>query len=463
MRLALASVRARAATFAATGLSIFLGATVILSFLTLMDTALGEGVSAVSSGASTAESVSARDQETLATMAGVVGGWGLILVVFSVASTLGLAVRQRAEEFGLLRTTGATRRQLRRMVTAETLVVAIGATALAVLPGWLLGRLVLDLVADGGLVAPSVEHQLGWLSLSGTLVVVLVAGLGAGALAVRPVLRGSAAAALARSRTQRRSMGRGRIAGAGVLFALGATYSTLAVTVGADSSDPYLAMSLAGPASSFWSMGLALLAPVLLRGAAALVSGPLARTGPAGYLAAYNTRRRAGLLAGTLMPVIVFVGIGTGTFYLMAVENSAGLGTGTVDGQIVALLNYVVVGLIAAFAAIMVVNTAVAGIADRRREFGLQRLAGSTRGQVVTMLLVEGGLIAVTGIVLGGLASLGTVIPYAVVKTDGWLPTSGPWLFLGVCAVALAVTLGTTRISGQRAVRGRAVDAALAR
>src|SRR3712207_9328285 len=65
-------------------------------------------------------SVSAVDRETLVTIASVVGGWGVVIVVFSVASMLGLTVRRRAEEFALLRTVGSTRRQVRGMVLGES-------------------------------------------------------------------------------------------------------------------------------------------------------------------------------------------------------------------------------------------------------------------------------------------------------------------------------------------------------
>ena len=48
-------------------------------------------------------------RKTLITIASVVGGWGLILVVFAVASTLTLSVRQRGAEMALLKNVGATR------------------------------------------------------------------------------------------------------------------------------------------------------------------------------------------------------------------------------------------------------------------------------------------------------------------------------------------------------------------
>ncbi|MEK8144423.1 FtsX-like permease family protein [Streptomyces sp. M10(2022)] len=51
--------------------------------------------------------------------ASVVGGYGSLLVFFAIASTLTVNVRQRGEEIHLLRCTGATPAQIRRMVVGR--------------------------------------------------------------------------------------------------------------------------------------------------------------------------------------------------------------------------------------------------------------------------------------------------------------------------------------------------------
>jgi putative ABC transport system permease protein len=56
-------------------------------------------------------------------------------VIFAVVSTMQLAVRQRAEEFALLRTIGTTPQQVRRLVLGESSLVAVGASMLALVPG----------------------------------------------------------------------------------------------------------------------------------------------------------------------------------------------------------------------------------------------------------------------------------------------------------------------------------------
>lgn len=443
--LAWSSVRARQAAFAASGLSILLGTTMVLAFLTLLESGLADGVSAV-------------DRETLVVMASVVGSWALVIVVFSVASMLGLTVRRRAEEFALLRTIGGTRRQIRGLVVGEALGLALGAGALGIVPGVLLGRAVLGLVREGGLVADDVAHRTGPLSIASALGAVLAAAVLSGVLAARSATGGTAQAGLTGSRTGPERMSRKRIIGGSVLLLTGATCSALTVTVMAGSADPYAAMSTAGPASVFWSIGLAVLAPAVLRAVAAL-AGPLLRSSAhraALHLALVHVRRRSHDLAGVLMPVLVFVGISTGTLYLMQIENRTAAASGVIGANL-ALVNYLVVGMIAVFAAIMAVNGTVAAVADRRREYALQRLAGLTRAELTTVAAVEASVVVAAAVVFGGLAALGTVVPYSVVRTDGWLSVSGPGWFLGVCAVAALVAVGTAVGATRRATAGPAL------
>ncbi|MFJ2948843.1 ABC transporter permease [Streptomyces sp. NPDC087226] len=73
-----------------------------------------------------------RDSEALTAMNalfGTAGGVSAFVSVFVVASTFAFAVERRRREFGLLRATGATPGQLRRMVAAEALLVGVLASA----------------------------------------------------------------------------------------------------------------------------------------------------------------------------------------------------------------------------------------------------------------------------------------------------------------------------------------------
>ncbi|TDC46554.1 ABC transporter permease [Jiangella ureilytica] len=127
-----------------------------------------------------------------------------------------------------------------------------------------------------------------------------------------------------------------------------------------------------------------------------------------------------------------------------------------------AFANYTVVIMIVAYAAITVINVLSASTGARRREFGLQRLTGATRAQVMRMVGAEGVLVAALGIALGTLASVATLVPFSLARADSLTPSGSPLIYLGVVATALALTLGATLLPARQALRRRAAEAATA-
>lgn len=450
-RLAIASLRFRGVSLTACAISIFLGTAILLGFGSMLDTGLADGVSS-------------RDRDALVTMASVVGGWGLVIVLFSVASTLGLTVRRRGPELAALRTIGMSNRQVRTLVRRETLAVSVVSAGAAVLPGFVLGRVLVALFHHGNVIAPGVRYRFGPVTSSALLAALVLVSLVAASFAARYATGGTPRAARAATESESDRLSRPRVAGGILLVLLGLTMGTLALAIGSGSDDPFVAMQLAGPASIYTSLGLALLGPLWLRIAGRLLGPVLSRCGPAGHLAASHIRRRSVRFGSSLLPVVVFVGIGNGTLYLMSIHHATqNAASRAADPEgVVSLLNYVVVGMIAAFAAIMVINTVVATLADRRRELGRQRLLGATDGDVVAEVVLESVLMLVTSVVVGGLASLVTIIPFAIVKTDSWLPATGPVPFVGVVAAAAVVTVGTAAATVSRLVRRPALESAVA-
>ncbi|MEV4150133.1 FtsX-like permease family protein [Amycolatopsis sp. NPDC049691] len=123
-----------------------------------------------------------------------------------------------------------------------------------------------------------------------------------------------------------------------------------------------------------------------------------------------------------------------------------------------AMIHYLLAVLAIAYAAIAAVNTLAVAVLSRRREFGVQRLAGARRGQVRSMLLIEGGILAVLGLVLGTAISLFTIIPMAI--SSGTIVPVGPvWVFLAVVAAVFLIVWPVTVLSARLAMRRSPIEA----
>ncbi|MFJ8630482.1 FtsX-like permease family protein [Streptomyces sp. NPDC093568] len=428
--LAMRSIRHRPGRFLATLLSAFLGTAIIMMFNSLHDTAAQDGVDSTSA-------------ETLSTAAGVVGGYGTLLVFFAVASTLTVNVRQRAAELELLRCSGATPAQLKRMVVGEAVVVALVGAALAIGPAMLGGRLLLEMFQDSGQVAGSVDHSFGPIAFMTGIDITLLASAGAAFLALRRATRGP-----------------GRRGGARKFLAYGALLTGTASVTSTFAFSASDAALMAPPAygAILLSVGFALMAPRLLEG----VLDRLPLNGASGWLAVRNLRERAGQLAGILTSLILFTAVATATLTMQAVESDTvgALGiTKSVDDKTLETLNFTVVGIIVVFVCVMLVNSLYAATSYRAREFGQQRLAGATAGQVLGTVAVEGVILTVTGVLFGALAALAGIVSFTVVRSDGVLPGEMYGIGAAIVAVAAAVTLGTSLATARRMLRTPAVGA----
>ncbi|MFF2656280.1 FtsX-like permease family protein [Kitasatospora sp. NPDC058032] len=581
---------------------------------------------------------------TVTVLAAIFGSWAVLIVMFGVASTLGLSLRQRARETALLRAIGSTSRQVRRMILGETAVLAVLATAPAVALGSVVGRLLFGQLAANGVVSEEVVFHQGLLPTAVGACAAIAAALGAALFAGRGAARTEPLAALAES-----TVPTGRLTGTRLLSAVffllnGVALAVVTATVMADG--PTLA-STAGPASVLCAIGLALLAPGITRAAVAVLGRPVrALCGLSGCLALRNAAVHNVRTAGAVAPIVLLIGIATGTLYMQATEDhvsaagraggvpaehvltsstggfapdvvgavralpgvagaselvgstgfvdsadggtvdlrgvsadgarqtvapdvrdgsiadlrgntvalsekrakdfgvrvgdtlrihfgdgaaadprvvatyaggsqerylllpadvlaahtTAGLPTGilvraesgadparvrsALDGvaaglagtavadrsaltgadnrieQILASSNYTVVAMIVGYAAITVINSLVAVTRGRRGEFGLQRLTGATRAQVLGMLNVEGALIAVVATVLGTAASAATIVPYSLVKTGSVLPRGSIGIYLAIVGGALVLVLGATLLPSWRGMRTPPVETA---
>ncbi len=433
-RLALASLRHRPTASAATFVTTLLGTALMGSFATLAQTSTGE--------------VSSTDRETLIIMGAVVGGWGALIVLFAVVSTVGITVSQRETEVGLLRTIGATPRQVRRLVRAETLLVALVASAIGAVIASLAGRGLLAMLRRGDLVADSVRYDAGAAPVGTALLVVLVSLVAAG-LASRRATRGPATVTPTEDSRAARRLPRWRVVVAVLLIGYALAMGVVTVTVSADDPDPYAAMQTSGSCSILVALGLACLSPWLLRHLS-VVARPLVPSGVAGHLAAFNTRRRANLLSGVLAPVIVLTSAATSTLMVVGADGRT-LPDGNDDSATINLLNNVVVGMLVLFAAVVVVNSFAAAVAHRRAELHRLWLLGATPQQVEASVLAEAGVVAAVGTALGTLASLASIVPFGIARHEGVVPDGQLWLPPLVVAAAVGLTLLAARSAVRRA------------
>jgi putative ABC transport system permease protein len=126
-----------------------------------------------------------------------------------------------------------------------------------------------------------------------------------------------------------------------------------------------------------------------------------------------------------------------------------------------ALVTLLMVGMLLGYIAIQVINNLSLSTTKRRREFGLQRLTGSTKGQVLRMMSLEGAQAGFLGILLGTLVAPVTLIPFSLARTGTAFPSGSPWMYLGIVAFAGLLALGGTLFPTWLELRSRPLDAAV--
>jgi putative ABC transport system permease protein len=583
-----------------------------------------------------------KSSELLIVLAGVFGGFAVMVLMLVVASTLGLSIRQRKREIALLRAVGTTPRQVRRMVLFEALVLSLLATLAAWIPGSLLGNWLFSQLAGRGVVDSVITFHQGWIpSVTGVGAALLTSQIAAFS-AARRAARIRPTEALAEAAVQRKWLTKFRLIVASLCFGGG---TALAIVTVAVMSGP-IAASTAGPAVLLWATGFTLLAPGLTRVVLSGLRWPVrALSAVPGSLALSNARVRRVQLAAAIAPVMLATGFAIAQIYTqttsvqaaqeaytanlradavlqstsggfspavvsqvqavpgvtgasewvtstgfveapydsaltddglplqgvtasgassltsvsltagsldalsgntiaLPVSHASAMGRGvgdtitmrfgdgrTADTRIVALyntkpgfsaallpasllashtdvgaatqimvrgsqealaglagrfpdaqvvprsvltdayaaeqqtnawINYLLAGLIILYTAISVINTLVVETADRRREFGLLRLSGARRGQVMRMAGVEGAVIAITGIVLGTVISAGTLLPFGIAARGSVIPAGPLWIFLVIAGAATLLTMSATLIPTWFATRQRPVDTVVA-
>ena len=122
--------------------------------------------------------------DSLLAVVNVFLGLAILIAVLGIANTLALSVFERTRELGLLRAVGMSRRQLRRMVRLEAVIVAVFGATLGVAVGLIFGVAVASALPRNVISETSVP-------LPTLVVLVILAGLVGVLAAIAPARRAS--------------------------------------------------------------------------------------------------------------------------------------------------------------------------------------------------------------------------------------------------------------------------------
>ncbi|WP_020667869.1 ABC transporter permease [Amycolatopsis nigrescens] len=147
---------------------------------------------------------------------------------------------------------------------------------------------------------------------------------------------------------------------------------------------------------------------------------------------------------------------------LVVADRDALAAANSEQDQTGAWVNYLLVAMIVGYTVIALVNTLVLATAERRREFALQRLIGSTRAQIIRMMSVEAALVAVGGILLGTAVASTSLVPFSLVVSDSPLPQGPLWIFLAIVGFAVTLSAVATLVPTVAALRAHPVEASAA-
>ncbi|WP_043631041.1 ABC transporter permease [Nonomuraea candida] len=351
--------------------------------------------------------------------------------VFVVAGMLSMNVLRQRRTWGLLRSVGMTPGQVRRLVMAEALVVAVLASAAGCLLAMPYAATMAALMRGSGLAPGGIPLEL----TPGPFVLALVVGVVVTSLAARSAARKAVRVGplevLRDSAAQQRLLPWPRAVTGVVALAGGAVVLWLVPQVNERSQAPTAlgaTMALCVAASA--------LGPVVLRGMGALLGAPVAWLDPgAGLLArsALIAQPRRAMSAAS--PVMLTIALAC--TFLFAVT-TADVAAGVTRTGPAAWAAPVLVGSAVAYTVISVLNATAMSMAERTGELRLLRSVGTTPRQLTRAVCWESLIVTCAG------ALLGTGIAAASLTALGTAMTGEPWFayslpqYAGLLLICLA-------------------------
>jgi putative ABC transport system permease protein len=276
----------------------------------------------------------------LKTLLLVFGGIAVVVGAFTIYNTLSITVAQRSRELALLRALGATRRQVLRSVVVEAFAVGTVASAIGVVAGLGLAKLLSGVFASAGIDLPSTGTVFGArtiiVSLVVGIVVTVLAGLGPALRATRvsPVTAMREGADIPAGKIGRRAPLFAAIAG---VLAMG----VLGLGLFGPGIEAEGRLALLAPGSLLLFIAVALISPRLVPRLASALGRPGQRiAGVAGGLARRNAMRNPGRTAATAAALMI--GIALVAFSAVLGEGMRESTKGALAEQVRA--DYVIVG-----------------------------------------------------------------------------------------------------------------------
>jgi putative ABC transport system permease protein len=231
------------------------------------------------------------------------GGTMVLIVVFVVASTLALSVRQRRRELALLRAIGATPRQIHWMINAEMTLVSFTGALVGAIPGVILAFVMRGVFVLAGAMPSDFQMRVGVLPILAALVLCMISARLSGWLVARRVAKVSPVEALGDAAIEPKRLGRVRLIIGALLIPLG-----LLLTLGNVASPGDSAADTAASAVLLFVVALGCLGPLLLYGSLALFGRLVNRRSTAsGFLAQANARSNWRRLSAATTPLAMGV------------------------------------------------------------------------------------------------------------------------------------------------------------
>ncbi|MFI1034239.1 ABC transporter permease [Streptomyces sp. NPDC020951] len=236
-------------------------------------------------------------------------GIAVLVGVFLIVNTFSMLIAQRTRELGLLRALGADRRQVRRSVLTEAVLLGLVGSTLGLAAGIGLAAGLIKLMSAFGMNLKTTEMVVGW----GTPVASYVVGVGVTFVAAYlPARRAATVSPMA-------ALSDADIAGVGRPLKVRAVVGTVVGALGAAALVGCVSSSKTASAASLLGLGVVLTliatviaGPILVRPVIRVLGGAFpALFGPVGRMSQRNALRnprRTGATAAALMVGLALVG-----------------------------------------------------------------------------------------------------------------------------------------------------------